>query len=279
MNVLFLAKEPLFYVEYAARLENHGVPFWTAHTTNDFHVMLDRMSFDLVFADYNFMDFSKFDVYKHIKSKGGKFVFLFLNEPNQENNLFVHWEDKITEHCPDLWSKELETLLRLVLNQPFMGESVIESEKVENLILKEESEKQNPFQIQNTVAIIDTSGDYENDEIVLESEQDLFSDTSFQYEEQNTSERKLIEDYLIIKKNYNLSFSDFLLLDLFRRKKNAMVSLYEMAELLGIPPDEKNIKKIYRHIHCIRGYLETGEGGVESISRIKKGFYSLVSLK
>jgi hypothetical protein len=143
--------------------------------------------------------------------------------------------------------------------------------------LQKESEKQNPFQIQNTVAIIDTSGDYENDEIILESEQDLFSDTSFQYEEQNTSERKLIEDYLIIKKNYNLSFSDFLLLDLFRRKKNVMVSLYEMAELLGIPPDEKNIKKIYRHIHCIRVYLETGEGGVESISRIKKGFYTLVS--
>lgn len=277
MNVLFLAKEPLFYMEYAARLENHGVPFWTAHTTNDFHLMVDRMTFDVVFADYNFMDFSKFDVYKHIKSKAGKFVFLFLNEPNQERNLFIHWEDKITEHCPDLWSKELETLLRLVLNQPFTGEYVLESEKVENLLLQKESEKQNPFQIQTTATIIDASDEYENHEIVLEDEQDLFSDTSFEYEEQNTKEKKLIEDFLTIKKNYNLSFYDFLLLDLFRRKKNAMVSLYEMAELLGMSPDEKNIKKIYRHIHCIRVYLETGEGGVESISRIKKGFYTLVS--
>lgn len=277
MNVLFLAKEPLFYMEYAARLENHGVPFWTAHTTNDFHVMVDRMTFDVVFADYNFMDFSKFDVYKHIKSKAGKFVFLFLNEPNQERNLFIHWEDKITEHCPDLWSKELETLLRLVLNQPFTGEYVLESEKVENLLLQKESEKQNPFQIQTTATIIDASDEYENHEIVLEDEQDLFSDTSFEYEEQNTKEKKLIEDFLTIKKNYNLSFYDFLLLDLLRRKKNAMVSLYEMAELLGMSPDEKNIKKIYRHIHCIRVYLETGEGGVESISRIKKGFYTLVS--
>lgn len=277
MNVLFLAKEPLFYMEYAARLENHGIPFWTAHTTNDFHLMVDRMTFDVVFADYNFMDFSKFDVYKHIKSKAGKFVFLFLNEPNQERNLFIHWEDKITEHCPDLWSKELEALLRLVLNQPFTGEYVLESEKVENLLLQKESEKQNPFQIQTTATIIDASDEYENHEIVLEDEQDLFSDTSFEYEEQNTKEKKLIEDFLTIKKNYNLSFFDFLLLDLFRRKKNAMVSLYEMAELLGMSPDEKNIKKIYRHIHCIRVYLETGEGGVESISRIKKGFYTLVS--
>lgn len=277
MNVLFLAKEPLFYMEYAARLENHGVPFWTAHTTNDFHVMVDRMTFDVVFADYNFMDFSKFDVYKHIKSKAGKFVFLFLNEPNQERNLFIHWEDKITEHCPDLWSKELETLLRLVLNQQFTGDYVLESEKVENLLLQKESEKQNPFQIQTTATIIDASDEYENHEIVLEDEQDLFSDTSFEYEEQNTKEKKLIEDFLTIKKNYNLSFYDFLLLDLLRRKKNAMVSLYEMAELLGMSPDEKNIKKLYRHIHCIRVYLETGEGGVESISRIKKGFYTLVS--
>jgi DNA-binding NarL/FixJ family response regulator len=203
MNVLFLAKEPLFYMEYAARLENHGVPFWTAHTTNDFHVMVDRMTFDVVFADYNFMDFSKFDVYKHIKSKAGKFVFLFLNELNQERNLFIHWEDKITEHCPDLWSKELETLLRLVLNQPFTGEYVLESEKVENLLLQKESEKQNPFQIQTTATIIDSSDEYENHEIVLEDEQDLFSDTSFEYEEQNTKEKKLIEDFLTIKKNYN----------------------------------------------------------------------------
>ena len=28
MNVLFLAKEPLFYMEYAARLENNGISFW-----------------------------------------------------------------------------------------------------------------------------------------------------------------------------------------------------------------------------------------------------------
>ena len=58
-----------------------------------------------------------------------------------------------------------------------------------------------------------------------------------------------------------------------------MVSLYEMAEFMGMAPEEKNIKKIYRHIHCIRVYLETGEGGMESIARIKKGYYSLVSMR
>lgn len=279
MNVLFLAKEPLFYMEYAARLENNGISFWTAHTTNDFHVMFDRMTFDVVFADYNFMDFTKFDVYKHIKSKAGKFVFLFLNEPNQEKNLFVHWEDKITEHCPDLWSKELETILRLVLNQPFVGEYVLESEKVENLLLQNETEKQNPFQIQNTAAIVDISDEDENNEIVVEDEQDIFFDALPQYEERNSEEKKLIRDFLEIKKNYNLSFADFLLLDLFRRRKNGMVSLYEMAEFMGMAPEEKNIKKIYRHIHCIRVYLETGEGGMESIARIKKGYYSLVSMR
>lgn len=279
MNVLFLAKDPLFYIEYAARLENNGIPFWTAHTTNDFHVMVDRMTFDVVFADYNFMDFSKFDVYKHIKSKAGKFVFLFLNEPNQENNLFVHWEDKITEHCSDLWSKELETVLRLVANQPFVGEYLLESEKVENLFDQTDSEKQNPFKMKNTPIISDVPDEDKNYEIILEDKQDEIIDTEYRYEEENSEEKKLIEDFLKIKKNYNLSFYDFLLLNLLRRKKNAMVSLYEMAELLGVQPDEKNIKKIYRHIHCIRVYLETEEGGVESISRIKKGFYSLVSLR
>ena len=124
MNVLFLAENPLSYVEYASRMENANLPFWTAHTVNDLHVLFSRMTIDLVFADCNFMNFNKFDVFKHIKEKEGSFIFLFLNEPRTVNNLFIHWEDKINERWPDLWTPELESLLRIVANQPFLLSSV-----------------------------------------------------------------------------------------------------------------------------------------------------------
>lgn len=278
MNVLFLAKEPSFYLEYASRLETNDIPFWTAHSSNDFHAMFDRMIIDVVFADYNFMDFSKFDVYKHIKSKGGKFVFLFLNETNQTNNLFIQWEDKITEYFPDFWTNDLEALLRLVANQPFVGEYILESEKIENLLVKRDVEDKIPFQVQNLSIPNEVTDEEKNQKELLTTEKDIVTKTVWSYKEQKNEEKKLVESFFKIKKNYNLSFSEFLLLDLFRRKKNELVSLCDMIKLLDMPLDEKNIKKIYRYIHCIRAYLEKCEGGLESISRVKKGFYCLVSM-
>ena len=201
MNVLFLAKEPSFYLEYASRLETNDIPFWTAHSSNDFHAMFDRMIIDVVFADYNFMDFSKFDVYKHIKSKGGKFVFLFLNETNQTNNLFIQWEDKITEYFPDFWTNDLEALLRLVANQPFVGEYILESEKIENLLVKRDVEDKIPFQVQNLSIPNEVTDEEKNQKELLTTEKDIVTKTVWSYKEQKNEEKKLVESFFKIKKN------------------------------------------------------------------------------
>lgn len=73
-----------------------------------------------------------------------------------------------------------------------------------------------------------------------------------------------------------MSFSEFLLLDLFRRRKDALVPLSDMLELLDMKEDENNVRKIYRYIHGIRNYLEKQEESKQSLVRIKKGVYSLV---
>lgn len=275
MNVLFLAENPLFYVNYAARLENSNLPFWTAHTVNDLHAMLSRMSIDVVFADYNFLDFSKFDVYKHIKEKKGSFIVLFLNEPHNTSNLFVQWEDRVNERWPDLWNHELESLLRIVANQPYQGDPVFESQKVQDLLDSMEKGVAERYVQQEFVPKEKKKKEEllanvleKKDALVLKNEGETggFSD----------EEKSLIGAYLKIKKVHKLSFSEFLLLDLFRRRKNAMVSLSDMMELLEVPQNEKNTRKIYRHIHCLRNYLEKEKDEKQALVRIKKGIYSLV---
>lgn len=277
MNVLFVAENPLFYVDYAVRLENNNLPFWTAHTVNDLHLMLSRMPINVVFADYNFLDFSKFDVYKHIKEKEGSFIILFLNEPNSTTNLFVQWEDRVSERWPDLWNHELESLLRIVANQPYQGDPVFESQKVQDL-LDSMGHEVAVNHVQQEHVLGKKEG--EQEELLpnrLEKKEQLVLKNKGKTENiPNDEEKLLISEYLKIKRVHKISFTEFLLLDLFHRRKNTMVSLSDMMALLEVPENEKNVRKIYRHIHCLRNYLEKEYGEKESLVRIKKGVYSLI---
>ncbi|MEE0133422.1 MAG: hypothetical protein U0I22_06440 [Treponema sp.] len=277
MNVLFVAENPLFYVDYAVRLENNNLPFWTAHTVNDLHLMVSRMTINVVFADYNFLDFSKFDVYKHIKEKEGSFILLFLNEPHSTSNLFIQWEDRVNERWPDLWNPELESLLRIVANQPYQGDPVFESHKVQDLLDSMEHEVAESFVQQEFIPKKEEREQEELSASRLERKASSVIKNEGKTEHiPNDEEKLLISEYLKIKKIHKISFTEFLLLDLLRRRKNAMVSLADMMALLEVPENEKNVRKIYRHIHCLRNYLEKEHGKKEVLVRIKKGIYSLI---
>ena len=277
MNILFVAENPLFYVDYAVRLENNNLPFWTAHTVNDLHLMVSRMTINVVFADYNFLDFSKFDVYKHIKEKEGSFILLFLNEPHNTSNLFIQWEDRVNERWPDLWNPELESLLRIVANQPYQGDPVFESHKVQDLLASMEHEVAESFVPQEFIPKKEEREQEELSASRLERKASSVIKNEGKTEHiPNDEEKLLISEYLKIKKIHKISFTEFLLLDLLRRRKNTMVSLSDMMALLEVPENEKNVRKIYRHIHCLRNYLEKEHGKKEALVRIKKGVYSLI---
>ena len=276
MNVLFLAENPLFYVEYASRMENASLPFWTAHNVNDLHVLFSRMTIDLVLADYNFTDFNKFDVFKHINEKQGNFIFLFLNEPRSISNLFIHWEDKINECWPHLWTTELESLLRVVANQPFLGDSVLEPHRVQDLLTRMkvgEAQQQVQLELSRQNLVVE---DNKIPEKPVEQQEPIKLKREPVWEPYSDEERKLVAEFIKVKKVCKMSFSEFLLLDLFRRRKDALVPLSDMLELLDMKEDENNVRKIYRYIHGIRNYLEKQEESKQSLVRIKKGVYSLV---
>ena len=284
MKVLFLAENPQVFIEYAVRLENNHIPFWTANNINDFHHILSRMSIDVVFADYNFLNFSDFDVYKHIDDKKRKFVFLYLNEPSSIESLFIRWEDSVTENCPELWTQELESLLRIAANQPFLGDFSFESATVQDLVVQLEGAAEEGSPRRKAPA---AGWPQPADEVhFTEGEAGIpgargpgagHQDEGGRINGiQTDKEKSLVEDFLRTKRTYNMSFSEFLLLDLLRRRKNEMVSIADMMQLLDIPRDEKNMKRIYRYIYCIRNYLQNRDDGTASLVRVKKGVYSLV---
>ncbi len=273
MNVLFLAKEPHVFIALAARLEKNGIPFWTADNCNDFHQMLSRISIDIVFADYNFMNFKEFDVYRHFTRKRPNLVFLFINRPDAPGNLFVQWEDQINERTPHLWSRELEDCLRIIADQPLLAEYSCKPASIQDLLTKMEA-----------APSPDASGRQVGRLFLPErGEQggpDNFTtaDTAMAVERAGLFERNLLENFLVARQNGNLTFLEYVLFDLFQRRKNEIVDMTDMAQVLDIPHDERGVNRIYRYIHRIRNFLQQRNRQDVSLVRIKKGCYSLISL-
>ncbi|MBO7174517.1 MAG: hypothetical protein J6V57_02075, partial [Spirochaetaceae bacterium] len=192
------------------------------------------------------------------------------------SNLFIQWEDRVNERWPDLWNPELESLLRIVANQPYQGDPVFESHKVRDLLDSMEHEVAESRVQQE---FIPKKEEREQEELLvnsLERKEAVVFKNEGDTENISNEEKLLISEYLKIKKVHKISFTEFLLLDLLRRRKNAMVSLADMMVLLEVPENEKNVRKIYRHIHCLRNYLEKEHGKKEVLVRIKKGVYSLI---
>lgn len=227
MKVLFFTENPNLFIEYESRLEENKIPFWKVSNINDLHHMISQMDIKVVFIDYNVINFSTFDVYKHIKDKGGDVIPLFINNPSDKKNLFVQWEDSVLKNCPQNWTKELEALLRIMENKPVKESIFFRFPRV-----------QDKEPLTNT---------------------------------------KLVEDFYKIKQLQKLSFSEFLILDLLKRRKKDFVTIQDMIQVLDMSHEEKNIKKIYRYIHNIRRYLEQQNHEQCSLIRIKKSVYSLVS--
>ncbi len=273
MNILFLAKHPEIFIELALRLEKNNIPFWAADNLNDFHHMLSRISIDIVFADYNFTNFKDFDVYKHFAKKRPNLVFLFINKPDAPGNLFIQWEDQINENTPHLWSHEVEQCLRIIADQPLSVEYVYKPASIQDLLTKMEViSPVGSFEEQSREDLPSVVG-------ALAGKADDFAmvDAGSGKEGVAAVENKFLENFLIAKQNGNLTFLEYVLFDLFQRRKNEIVDMTDMVRALDIPHDARGINRIYRYIHRIRNFLQQRNRQDVSLVRVKKGCYSLVS--
>lgn len=304
MNVLFLANNPQIYLEFAIRLEQENIPFWVADNVNDFHHMVSRMCIDIVFADYNFLNFKKFNVYNHLERNNSEILFLFINEPEGAKNLFVNWEDQVNDKYPNRWTKELEDLLRIVANQPMIEYQSYAPTKVSDLLDKIEK---NASATQNRVEEIYTTKNTNirredalniTEKYSQNEEKKLTEDSTEQQSEmvlssENTSEeifevqkikgsisvisdKSLLENFLQVKENSNLSYTEYVLLDMFKKKKNEIINTADIAQLLHLPHNDKGKNKIYQCIYRIRLFLQEREEQNVSLIRVAKGCYSLV---
>ena len=167
-------------------------------------------------------------------------------------------------------------MLRVVANQPFLGDSVLEPHRVQDLLTRMkvgEAQQQVQLELSRQNLVVE---DNKIPEKPVEQQEPIKLKREPVWEPYSDEERKLVAEFIKVKKVCKMSFSEFLLLDLFRRRKDALVPLSDMLELLDMKEDENNVRKIYRYIHGIRNYLEKQEESKQSLVRIKKGVYSLV---
>lgn len=294
MNVLFLANNPQVYLDFAIRLEENSIPFWAADNINDFHHTLSRVCIDVVLVDYTFMNFKEFDVYKHLKRNNSELIFLFMNPPDGAENLFVNWEDQVNDKYPQRWSKEIEDLLRIIANQPMIESYIYEPTKVTDLLEEIEkkaeinnkaysslSTKNISHRIENNLSPI-KKNIQNNEEILTEGQQeidlssDVLSSNSSTKENVPFHEKSLLENFLQVKQTSNLTYTEYVLLDLFQRRKNEIVNTVDMAQLLNVPHNEKGKNKIYQCIYRIRLFIQEKEELNVSLVRVTKGCYSLI---
>lgn len=271
MKVLFFAENPGLYIEYALRLEKNNIPFWTVDNFNDLHYMVSQMAIDVVFADYSIANFSSFDVYQHIKEHDSDLILLFINQPSRIESLFVQWEDAVARDFPDKWTEELESLLRIVANQPLVDYLPFKPARVQDLLeqIENDSEK-NLYRESIDTASLVAENPVKEINLVPKGIEPLNQPVAV--------ESNLIEEFYRIKRLQRLSFEEFVILDLLKKRKTEFITIQDMMDTLDIPNDKKNLKKIYRYVHNIRGYLEKQKEENYSLMHVKKGVYCLVSI-
>lgn len=270
MKVLFLAENPNLFIEYATRLEENNIPFWTASNLNDFHYIVSQMTIDVVFIDYNIINFSIFDVHTHLKDKGGDLIPFFLNKPSDIKSLFVQWEDSVLKNYPNKWTGDLESLLRIVANQPLEEFAPFRASRVQDLVEQIEGEqKLYEKKSKETFSFPITESP--------DKKQDLKGEIPHSKNKENLVATELIEDFYKIKQLQKLSFSEFLILDLLKKRKTDFVTIHDMIQFLNMSHEEKSVKKIYKYIHNIRRYLEKQKTEQWNLIRIKKSVYTLIS--
>lgn len=271
MKVLFFAENPGLFIEYALRLEENNIPFWTADNFNDLHCIVSQMVIDVVFADYNIANFSTFDVYKHIKGHDSNIILLFINQPSRIESLFVQWEDSVARNFPDKWTEELESLLRIVANQPLADYLPFKPARVQDLLEQIENDSERPLYSESVdTACLVAENPTKEPILVPKGIEPLNQPVAVK--------SKLVEEFYKIKLLQRLSFEEFVILDLLKKRKTEFVTIQDMMDTLDIPNDKKNLRKIYRYVHNIRGYLEKQKEENCSLIRIKKGVYCLVSI-
>lgn len=274
MNVLFLAENPQLFIEYAVRLERSNISFWTADNNNDFHKKMAQIKIDVVFADYHFMNFKEFDVYQHISKYRKDLVFLFLNEPGGVGELLVQWEDRVRQYFPEQWSEDMELLLRTMTNQKTPDDLSCQPARVQDLMGQVERNSGNrlPQQLERTI-------EEKSDSVVMET----MENEGFPPEPQRVSmgamafENGSLEEFMELHRKYKLGYQEYMLMNLFFRRLNQFVELYEMIQTLHIPQDKKGVNAVYQYIYRIRNFLERMGRNEVQLIRVKKGCYSLVS--
>lgn len=296
VNALFYSSRQTYYPDICRRMDASKYQYWTTDSLDRFYILLAKYKFDFLF--YDFQDsFPSADAVKdHLQQSFTTAPVFFFNQPRKSDiDMLTGWLDIISCEYRKFNTSDVDKFLYTVsgveykqlwnavslYNLPHHLESNLSgrtsflfdvpveySEKIEDIQSEEKNNQceRNPG-IQEKSPTPAVNDDNEDD-----AQGSFFCD--HQIVPGNNAE-SLIQ-IIAAKEKYHLSFHECVLLDLLYQRKNQLVSIDEMMDVLWEESNEKHKKTIYFYMHNIRKILEQHFAGKGTVARVKKNYYSLL---
>ncbi|MBE6344801.1 MAG: helix-turn-helix domain-containing protein [Spirochaetaceae bacterium] len=268
LKVVFFADSQDLYAEYILRLKEKNIQYWAVTGGNDFYRLQAQIHIDILFLDYQMFDHNLFDVRDYVKTIRKDLIVLFFNYPkDQPISILSTWQDELSLHYKDFISEELYLLLELICsprNEPLMNNKLLETK----------------------AEIIEAKGDYSQNQIIQKNDinNDINKDNFNSNKENGTSENTVINlvnnnmtlyYYSKIKNRFKIGFSEYMLLNYLYARRNTIVSMEEMVNLIWQDNSNSHVNTLYSYVHSLRNFLCNIKIPA-SIIRVKKGYYSLI---
>lgn len=268
LKVVFFADSQDLYAEYILRLKEKNIQYWAVTGGNDFYRLQAQIHIDILFLDYQMFDHNLFDVRDYVKTIRKDLIVLFFNYPKDQSiSILSTWQDELSLHYKDFISEELYLLLELICsprNDPLVNNKLLETK----------------------AEIIEAKGNYSQNQIIQKNDinnginKDNFNSNIENGASENTvvnlvNNNMTLYYYSKIKNRFKIGFSEYMLLNYLYARRNTIVSMEEMVNLIWQDNSNSHVNTLYSYVHSLRSFLCNIKIPA-SIIRVKKGYYSLI---
>lgn len=288
---LFYSDSVESYREYALNLEDKGIDYWTTGECGRLHNLMTQMKFDVVFVDYQMFEPGAFDVRAHVAKHNKKLIVLFFNRPEQKKELILeYWRDDATQFYIEQYTDELDDFLHVASGYKAKPESeyLPRPTKLRAALPAQDVETGQVARAEKDNVSVSPTAKVPVDEPCVEQQPERKAveahsgsmpaavTPTYQMSSHVADGDNLVMKLFKLRTKYKISFSELVLLELFYKNQNNMVTVQQMMDALWNEQSDKHLNTLYSYIHSLRAFLAKSDTAV-SLIRVKKGCYSLVS--
>lgn len=266
LKVVFFAESQDLFAEYTSRLNENNIRYWAITGGNDFYRLQAQIHIDILFLDYQMFDHNLFDVRSYSKSFRKDLILLFFNYPKEhKKSVLATWQDDLSLFYKDLISEEIYLLLSLMCSRS-------RSFTDEKVVIDSAQEDNKHYNLNHNNSHMVFSEGMAKGFRYKDCSKEYFSEKNASALQDNN---KILYYYSKLKDRFKMGFSEYMLLDFLYARRNSIVSVQEMVNLIWQDNSNSHVNTLYSYVHSLRNFLCNIKIPA-SIVRIKKGYYSLI---